>query len=194
MNINYGTRDEIVLPFLDLSTSNPDSALLLTFWWAYARSDPNYSDELIVQISKDCGVTYTNILNKSGASLVTGPTQTTPFIPTAAQWKKATVNLFQYKTERYVKIRFVNVTDGGNRLYLDDIQINGGLVTDTDEPGQYGLPLQLFPNPAFDRVQVQSDRNWKEPMRIRIFDNLGRVLSDYGAGSASMRDLTVLHF
>ncbi len=147
VNINYGTRDEIVLPFLNLSTSNPDSALLLTFWWAYARSDPNYSDELIVQISKDCGVNYTNILTKSGASLVTGPTQTTPFIPTAAQWKKATVNLFQYKTEQYVKIRFVNVTDGGS---------------------------------------------WDEPMHIRVFDSLGRLLRDYGADAASTLDLAGL--
>lgn len=192
VNINYGTRDEIVLPFLDLSTSNPDSALLLTFWWAYARSDPNYSDELIVQISKDCGVNYANILTKSGNSLVTGPTQTTPFIPTAAQWKKATVNLFQYKTEQYVKIRFVNVTDGGNRLYLDDIQINGGLVTAIDEPGQYGLPLRLFPNPAFDRVQVRADGGWDEPMHIRVFDSVGRLLRDYGADAASTLDLAGL--
>ena len=123
---------------------------------------------------------------------MTGPTQTTPFIPTAAQWKKATVNLFRYKTEQYVKIRFVNVTDGGNRLYLDDIQINGGLVTATGEPGQYGLPLRLFPNPAFDRVQVRADGGWDEPMHIRVYDNLGRLLRDYGASAAGTLDLAGL--
>lgn len=189
ININYGTRDEIVLPFLDLSTANPDSALLLTFWWAYARSDPNYSDELIVQISKDCGVNYTNILTKSGNSLVTGPTQTTPFIPTAAQWKKATVNLAQYKTEQYVKIRFVNVTDGGNRLYLDDIQINGGLLTATDEPEQAVLPVRILPNPARDIALVQTEKNWTEPLRVRAFDSLGRLLRDYGPDSGNSLDL-----
>ncbi|MFN0014271.1 MAG: T9SS type A sorting domain-containing protein [Saprospiraceae bacterium] len=86
----------------------------------------------------------------------------------------------------------MNVTDGGNRLYLDDIQINGGLVTATDEPGQYGLPLRLFPNPAFDRVQVRADEGWDEPMHIRVFDSLGRLLRDYGADAASTLDLTGL--
>ncbi|MCC6281919.1 MAG: T9SS type A sorting domain-containing protein [Saprospiraceae bacterium] len=192
VNVNYGTRDEIVLPFLDLSTSNPDSALLLTFWWAYARSDPNYSDELIVQISKDCGVNYTNILTKSGNALVTGPTQTTPFIPTAAQWRKATVNLFQYRTEEYVKIRFVNVTDGGNRLYLDDIQIDGGLVTGTVEPERAAFPVRIFPNPAFELVRVQTEAGWNEPIHIRVFDTLGRLLRDYGPDPGKTLDLAGL--
>jgi len=192
VNVNYGTRDEIVLPFLNLSSSNPDSSLSLIFWWAYARSDPNYSDELIVQISKDCGVNYTNILTKSGNALVTGPTQTTPFIPTAAQWRKATVNLFQYRTEEYVKIRFVNVTDGGNRLYLDDIQIDGGLVTDIKEPMHSRLPLRLFPNPASNYVQVLTRDGWNEPVHVCIFDGLGRLLRDYGFTLANTLDLTGL--
>lgn len=190
VNVNYGTRDEIVLPFLNLNSSNPDSSLSLIFWWAYARSDPNYSDELIVQISKDCGVNYTNILTKSGNALVTGLTQTTPFIPTAAQWRKATVNLFQYRTEEYVKIRFVNVTDGGNLLYLDDIQIDGGLVTDINEPRHSGLPLWLFPNPASNYVQVLTRDEWNEPMHICIYDGFGRLLRDYGFTLADTLDLT----
>ncbi|MEZ4940665.1 MAG: M43 family zinc metalloprotease [Saprospiraceae bacterium] len=190
ININYGTRDEIVLPFLNLTTANPDSVLLLSFWWAYARSDANFSDELIVQISKDCGVNYTNLLTKSGNALATGPTQTTPFIPTADQWKKATVNLFQYKTEQYVKIRFVNVTDGGNRLYLDDIQIDGGLVSATAEPEHAVLPIRIFPNPAQDHVQVSTEIEWTAPLHIRAFDTLGRLLCDYGRESNHSLNLT----
>lgn len=192
VNVNYGTRDEILLPFLNLNSSNPDSSLSLIFWWAYARSDPNYSDELIVQISKDCGVNYTNILTKSGNALVTGPTQTTPFIPTAAQWRKATVNLFQYRTEEYVKIRFVNVTDGGNRLYLDDIQIDGGLVTGTVEPERAAFPVRIFPNPAFELVRVQTEAGWNEPIHIRVFDTLGRLLRDYGPDPGKTLDLAGL--
>ncbi|MBK8426187.1 MAG: T9SS type A sorting domain-containing protein [Lewinellaceae bacterium] len=191
VNVNYGTRDEILLPFLNLNSSNPDSSLSLIFWWAYARSDPNYSDELIVQISKDCGVNYTNILTKSGHALVTGPTQTTPFIPTAAQWRKATVNLFQYRTEEYVKIRFVNVTDGGNRLYLDDIQIDGGLVTGTVEPERAAFPVRIFPNPAFDLVRCRQKPVGMNRF-IRVFDTLGRLLRDYGPDPGKTLDLAGL--
>ncbi len=192
INVNYGTRDEIVLPFLDLTSANSDSLLQLTFWWAYARSDANYSDELIVQLSRDCGVNYTNVLTKSGNSLTTGPTQTTPFIPTAAQWKKAVVNLFQYKTERYVKIRFVNVTDGGNRLYLDDIRINGGLVTSTGEPQRTALPVRIYPNPAQDLAHIWTEAGWNVPLHIRAFDTLGRLLRNYGFNSDATLDLAGL--
>ncbi|MEO6038939.1 MAG: M43 family zinc metalloprotease, partial [Saprospiraceae bacterium] len=192
INVNYGTRDEIELPFLDLTTADPNIPLQLTFWWAYARSDANYSDELFVQLSKDCGVNYTNVLTKSGNTLATGPTQTTPFIPTAAQWKKAVVNLFQYKTQPYVKIRFVNVTDGGNRLYLDDIQIGVSPVTDTDELPFGALSVRISPNPAQDYARLQIGTGWNAPLHIRAFDALGRLLRDFGSNSGTALDLAGL--
>ncbi len=192
VNINYGTRDEIELPFLDLTSASPDAPLQMTFWYAYARSDVNYSDELIVQLSKDCGVNYTNVLTKSGTTLVTGPTQTTPFVPTAAQWKKAVINLFQYKTEQNVKIRLVNVTDGGNRLYIDDIKIGVNPLTATDEPASGILPVRIAPNPARDYTRVQTEAGWNAPLRIRAFDPLGRLLRDYGANAGATLDLAGL--
>lgn len=196
INTNYGTRDELELPFLDLTTAHPDSMVHLTFWWAYARSDANYSDELIVQLSKDCGFNYTQILTKSGATLVTGPTQTTPFIPDASQWKKATINLNAYRAERYVKIRFVNVTDGGNNLYIDDLYIgDGGTVTVTGEPEATTEPIRFFPNPARDRIQLLTPPGRAAPVHIRAYDALGKPLRDYGEYAAypsPMLDLTGL--
>ena len=162
---------------------------MLNFWWAYARSDPNYSDQLVVQISKDCGANYSNVWSKSGDDLATGPTQTTPFIPNSTQWNKASVRLFQYKTEQHLLIRFVNVTDGGNRLYLDDIQINDGIATATRAPQNLNLPLQLIPNPAQERALVHVKENWSEPIYCRVYDGLGRLLRDYGMLTAPVLDL-----
>ncbi|MBK8965222.1 MAG: PKD domain-containing protein [Lewinellaceae bacterium] len=181
INTNYGTRDEIELPFLDLTTAHPDSMVRMTFWWAYARSDANYSDELIVQLSKDCGFNYTQILTKSGSTLVTGPTQTTPFIPDASQWKKATINLNAYRTEHYVKIRLVNVTDGGNNLYIDDLYVgDGGTVTATDELQSGMRSVRFFPNPARDYVQFLIPPGLNTPVHIRAYDTPGKLLRDYG--------------
>ena len=188
-NLNYGTRDELVLPALDLSSSRVGNNLMLNFWWAYARSDPNYSDQLVVQISKDCGANYSNVWSKSGDDLATGPTQTTPFIPNSTQWSKASVRLFQYKTEQHLQIRFVNVTDGGNRLYLDDIQINDGIATATREPQNLNLPLELIPNPAQERVFVHGKENWSEPIYCKVYDGFGRLLRDYGRLTTPVLDL-----
>ncbi|MCH8318483.1 MAG: choice-of-anchor J domain-containing protein, partial [Bacteroidetes bacterium] len=132
INTNYGSTDEIILPFFNLA---PTRYPFLEFNWAYARSDPNFSDELIVLLSVDCGNTFNQIFYGSGTSLATGPTQTTPFIPDSSQWRSASISLKNYDTLTYVLIKLVNVTDGGNNLYIDDISVSGSplvLIPDTN--------------------------------------------------------------
>ncbi|MBN4051245.1 choice-of-anchor J domain-containing protein, partial [bacterium AH-315-M05] len=123
INTNYGSADEIILPFFDMTTDTNGVLVFLKFKWAYARSDPNFSDELIVLASRDCGQSFNSILYKSGNSLATGPTQTTPFIPDSSQWDSVSVFLGNYKDDPYVLLKIVNVTDGGNNLYIDDISL-----------------------------------------------------------------------
>ncbi|GAB4253131.1 MAG: hypothetical protein Kow0079_08450 [Vicingaceae bacterium] len=148
INTNYGSVDEIILPEMDLtSIANP----YLTFKWAYAKSDPNYSDELIVQLSNDCGANYNQIFYRTQSSLVTGPTQTTPFIPDSTQWKSASINLQNYASDTYVSIKIVNVTDGGNNLYIDDININTvNSINDLSKASD----IKLFPNPTNGFVSI----------------------------------------
>ncbi|MCK6649628.1 MAG: PKD domain-containing protein, partial [Bacteroidia bacterium] len=53
INTNYGQSDALLLPSFDFTTYTVTPYLF--FKWAYAKSDPSYSDELIVLVSKDCG-------------------------------------------------------------------------------------------------------------------------------------------
>lgn len=139
---NYGTLDEIHLPFLDFSSNS--TTPYLKFSWAYAKSVSLYTDEMIVQLSTDCGATWTQIFYRANNSLVTGPTQTTPFIPDSSQWKNALVSLSSYASETYVLIKIVNVTDGGNFLYIDDISVGDiDLNVTTLAP----LSYDVYPNP-----------------------------------------------
>ncbi|MBI3518901.1 MAG: PKD domain-containing protein, partial [Bacteroidetes bacterium] len=82
INTNYGQSDAMMLPRFDFTSfvGTP----YLNFKWAYAKSDPSYSDELIVLVSKDCGVNWTQVFYRTGAAMTTGTTQTTPFLPTAS--------------------------------------------------------------------------------------------------------------
>ncbi len=180
INTNYGTLDELELPFLDLTTAHPDSTLHMTFWWAYARSDANFSDELIVQLSKDCGFTYGQIFSKSGNALVTGPTQTTPFIPDSTQWKMAFINLNAYRNERYVKIRVVNVTDGGNNLYLDDLNIGDGSSattgTMTPDAPAFFPDLRLSPDRTAGHLLLWANVSSQFLFDAVLFDVTGRSM------------------
>ena len=168
---NYGTIDEIILPFLDLTSIG--TTPFMKFNWAYAKSVSLYSDEMIVQLSIDCGATWTQIYYKANTNLVTGPTQTTPFIPTDSQWKKASINLGNYASETYVLIKIMNVTDGGNYLYIDDINIGDiGLGVDGFTNGQN---FKLYPNPNNGQFFIEK-ATFDESSEFSIYDMSGKLI------------------
>tara|TARA_R110001592_G_scaffold153736_1_gene382480 strand:+ start:3497 stop:5524 length:2028 start_codon:yes stop_codon:yes gene_type:complete len=170
INTNYGSADDIVLPDFDLTNiSNP----YMTFKWAYAKSDPSYSDELAVLLSKDCGANYTTIFYKTQANLVTGPTQTTPFIPDSTQWKSAQISLNAYSSEQFVQIKIVNITDGGNNLYIDDINI-GDLTTGIDQINQKSN-FNIYPNPTSDKLTIEFDKKTTD-QKIKIYNAVGKLM------------------
>lgn len=176
INTNYGTIDELVLPFFDTRTASPDSALFLSFNWAYARSDPNFSDELVVLISDDCGVTFGPVFTASGGALVTGPTQSSPFIPDSSQWKQAYIDLEDYLDQSYLRVKIVNVTDGGNQLYIDDLYMGDGRseITSLEKTDTPISDLHIYPNPASVYFNVSLTLAGHTPVRLSLFDQLGR--------------------
>jgi hypothetical protein len=96
----------------------------LTFDVAYRRRN-NSSDELRVEISTDCGVTWssTPIYNESGSTLATGAPITTRYIPGAAnEWRTKTVSLSAYTGQR-IRLRFVTVNQYGNNIWIDNVRI-----------------------------------------------------------------------
>jgi len=130
----------------------------MSFKWAYAKSDPTYSDEMIVLLSTDCGQTFNQVFYRSQNALATGPVQTTPFIPDSTQWKSAFVYLEPYRDESNVLVKIVNVTDGGNNLYIDDIYIGDGndpVIPAAIKSTHTLQEVSLYPNPVQDIVHFR---------------------------------------
>jgi PKD repeat protein len=189
INTNYGQSDALVLPIFDF-TSFVGTPYLF-FKWAYAKSDVNYSDEMMVLISKDCDVTWTQAFYRTGTNLVTGPTQTTPYIPNASTvWKTANIGLASYSSYSNVRIKIVNVTDGGNNLYIDNINL-GPLVTGQIENEVQGNEIVLFPNPTNGNFLLKYYLLNSEDVSIIITDVLGRVVYTAEAKAQSNGDHTL---
>ena len=177
ININYGQSDAMLLPAFDMTTLGPNPRLY--FRWAYARSDPNYTDELFVLVSTDCGVNYTQLFTRSGAALATGPTQTTPYIPDPSTvWKLANINLAPYITYNNVKIKIVNVTDGGNNLYIDSLHINT-ITTSIEENNFSGNDFSIYPNPTNDLVTIKLKNSIADKITISLTDLSGRKIKQW---------------
>jgi hypothetical protein len=178
INTNYGSIDEIVLPDLDLSSAPMDRDISMRFNWAYAKSDASFSDELIVLLSTDCGSTWQEIFYRNQEALATGPTQTTPFIPDSSQWKSADIDLNLYRDERFVQIKIINVTDGGNNLYLDDINVEySSIMTSVNHPESPLSDLQVYPNPFSDQLIIQYTLDQPIALKLTVTDLTGRRIT-----------------
>lgn len=175
---NYGTIDELILPYLDLTSSSPDSSVYLSFSYAYAKSVQTFTDELLVLLSTDCGQNFTQILYKAHADLTTADPQTTPFIPTEDQWDLAYVNLDNFRIHDNVLIKFVNVTDGGNYLYLDDFYLGDGSdlnVATRPEPGIAGQ-FSFYPNPVAGQLNIAFSLAASDDLQVEVLNAQGLLV------------------
>lgn len=186
INTNYGQSDALILPRFDF-TSFAGTPYLF-FKWAYAKSDINYSDEMMVLVSKDCGVSWTQVFYRTGTNLSTGPTQTTPYVPDAnTVWKTANIGLASYSAYTNVMIKIVNVTDGGNNLYIDNINL-GSMITIENENENLMDYLSLFPNPSKGNFLIRYLLLNTEDVSIIITDVLGRTVYTTEIKSSSSGD------
>ena len=123
-NYVYETTGEedalLVIPVNLEGASNP----LLSFDVAYAYYNDTWFDGLRVEISTDCGATFTEtVYEKFKDQLATAGAQTDVFTPNNAnQWRKEAIDLTDYIGNKIV-VKFVCINGYGNSLYLDNINI-----------------------------------------------------------------------
>lgn len=182
-----GQSDYLVSPFMDLTTAV--TPLRMNFNVAYARySTTNTTDSLIVSVSTNCGETWTRIYNKGGISLSTvgNTVSTTPFLPTATQWRNETLNLNTFIGNDKVQLRFQNKSNYGNNLYIDDINIANSF-TDLPEINN-SINFQVIPNPSTGRFTVSTSAkdNIKE---LTILNALGQTIYSHEKANAAVIDI-----
>ena len=116
-----GEEDIFGLISMDLTTA---PAAQLTFDLAHAQYATAYTDGLKVMVSTDCGQTFTQAYFKSGAQLATAGISTASFSPSAASdWRNEVIDLTPY-VGNHVAFKFIGLTDYGNNIYVDNININ----------------------------------------------------------------------
>lgn len=169
-----GRIDELISSTYDMAGL---TGVSLSFRYAYARRSPVNDDALYVYVSGDCGQTW--ILRKvmrAITTLVTAPPTTADFVPNGPdQWGYAEVNNIgaSLQTSRF-RVRFSFVSNGGNNLYLDDINLDGTVVG-VDETTGGTESLRVVPNPVDGSAFVEmglsgTNASWS------ILDAFGRVV------------------
>ncbi len=198
-SINYpcnGCIDIITLPNLDLtSIASPQ----MTFQVAYRmlsdpQGNPNWSDSLRVDISTDCGITWTNLYFKYSTNLTTiVPTfSTIPFVPTQNDWRLETINLLPYASNDNVLFRFKVSSDYENNMYVDDINIES--ATGIGEVNNE-FPFSVYPNPGSGIININMNALLEKNNMISVFNMLGSKVFEKKIIAGNKRiQLNLSHF
>ena len=174
-----GRTDELVSNTFDLSGA-PGG--IVSFRYAYAKRYIADDDELYVYVSANCGDTWLlRKIMRGNTSLLTGGVVPGNFTPTdPAQWRYAEFsNIGPNLCTSSFRLRFVFVSNGGNDLYLDDINVQGGLVgVDEVSNGQTGVRILIDASAGTAYAMIDLDR--PDRLRFDVLDPLGRVVSQLG--------------
>lgn len=177
---NDAMIDELILPNIDLTSA---ASPAMTFEMAYQlRANPlpsnSYSDTLKVQVSTDCGNTWTQVFKKFDIPLVT----TTPiynssvtYVPatsTTADWRLESIDLSPFTFSNGVLIKIINVNGRGNNLYIDDINI-------VDIPlgikSNVLSQIDVYPNPGNGEFTFAM-QNGNSKSELAIYNVLGKLI------------------
>lgn len=164
-----GTEDIIETVVYDL---NLDQSVL-RFDLAKAQYSAGFSDELRVDISTDCGATFTPIYEKVGLDLSTIASYVTSlWVPTSVNdWRTEEIDLSAFVGES-VMFRIVNIGGWGNSTFVDNINVDSELsVADNTLSG-----VSLYPNPAQNQVTIALPTTLLGDTTIEITNNLGQVV------------------
>lgn len=145
---NNSSRDQLISPFIDITSVDA----LLRFDHAYAMFPAINTERLRVLISAGCSTDFSEaieIYNKEGADLATAATQSTAFVPSgSSQWTSDGISLGAYNGQ-VIRLIFETTNANGNNLYLDNVQISTGLLSDVR------VVSMVSPGPVFCDSKTQ---------------------------------------
>lgn len=173
-----GSVDAVVSSTLDATGL---SSMTIGFRYAFARRQSWNDDVLRMYVSTNCGATWSPRKTLRGSiDLATAPNQTSVFVPTSAQWAYAEASSFGPSTfVPNLRIKFEFTSDGGNHLYIDDINVDGVPLTTGITSVQGGQAVRITPNPTSDRIRVSLDPKSTWPHTITLFDAQGSLVRSW---------------
>jgi hypothetical protein len=186
---NAGSLDEFITPAYDL-TDLPSGSAKVSFKVAYAGkyvagtiltpADTIY-DKLTVYTSNNCGETWQNRLVKSGEDLATTSPLEIEFNPSSTdQWAEFSfiIPAGLVTNMDNMRLKFSFYSNGGNNIYIDDINIASLSGSDINSQTLAGNEIKLYPNPANSDTKLYLELNNSYNVSIQVIDLNGRIVND----------------
>jgi hypothetical protein len=178
-----GGIDELISGPINLSEIT--NQVTLSFRYAYRKRSSGNDEWLRVFLNNNpCQETW-NLRRTIRGNSLSPEVSTTSWQPAGPQdW--TTVHMTNVTSMFWVenfRMKFQFESDGGNNIFLDDINIYQGAPSDDVVAGvsvELGIDFELFPNPAQEEVNIRFSIPSSGAMQVLIRDASGRILKDYG--------------
>lgn len=176
-----GETDLLTLPAQSFMNA---SAVTLTFDVAFCEAFlPATYSTLDVEISTDCGISWTPFYSKSGTALTTAVSNYNSFVPyLASEWRHETVNLNTVAGQPDVLIRFKGTYSYGNNLYIDNVNVSS--ITGIQE-NKAIQGVIIYPNPSESNVTVSYYLAQSGNVSIQLTNELGQVVLQENQGTST---------
>jgi PKD repeat protein len=180
-----GHVDELIGPSIDM-TQIAGTTPTLTFKVAHAQKTAASADKLQFYVSTNCGESWVLRKALTGASLSTAGVSSASFVPNASQWVTQSVNLNGYTSQTNLYFMFRFTSDGGNNIYIDDINLSGTTIG-VDEL-ENNLNFNIYPNPANENTVIDFSLISKQTVDLKVMDVVGREVSTIFNGTLNTGD------
>lgn len=186
---NMNARDYMNSPLLSLVGYEN---VLMSFDYAYTQRY-NQKDSLIVNVSSDCGETWTRVYangpDGEGVFETAEPSALFFEPSTAEDWagsgygaSKPIIDLGQWAGMGNIKLQFESFNQYGNNLYIDNVEVSNtlGLFYENDNSD-----ISVYPNPAKDNLTVILKDNMK--YKLSISNMQGQLILEKEISSGQSR-------
>lgn len=168
-------KDELISPVYDLSSL---STATLSFRLHFATQTTNDLDKLEVQMSTNCGLTWSPKYTKLTSALKTVTVNyTSSHIPPvgSTEWRLETINMTNTWGSNPVRFKFKFTSGGGNNIFIDDINLSGATSTGIAEIINKNS-ISVYPNPAENNLNIDLDLIKNSDVEINITDVTGKIV------------------
>jgi len=152
---------------------------------------PGQADRMMIQVSTDCGVSWTTVYDKDDdTGLSTTTFSTAAWFPSSAsQWRTDNVNMNAYAGQANVMVKFVTISDYSQNIFLDNINLSGTTGINTV---QNLANFSVYPNPASTEANVTVSLVKSENVSVNVYNSIGAlVFSENKAMPAGDNSVTI---
>ena len=187
-----GTKDQLITATMDLTDA---AYAIISYKWASCNRIEETDDKLRVSVSKDCGEDWTlRKMHRGITDLPTAPAQNSSFVPDGPEeWNS---NAFTVTNPEFFvpnfRLMFELEAQGGNNVYLDDINIE--IVTNEDvsvEEIASNFIYNMYPNPMDEQATLNFFLTGSADVLITLHDLRGREVQQVFNANATSGTNTV---